>query len=337
MGEEPHRVTFLLVSGFMMAAYVLALDALRLANWRDGRRLFVWDIRTPDGSPAEASNGMVVTPDLPLDADPLPDAVFVGAGFSPEQGCTKEVFKWLRRLERRRALLCGWDTGPLILAEAGLMDGYRMALHWQALPAVQERYPNIEIVSDRCQIDRRRITGPGGVSTFDLVVAFIEQRAGSNVAQMVTRSANRNIPAIAESDEFTYSFRSPRSPLLARVVSAMDKESEKPPHIPEFATRFGISERALYRLFRDQLGVSPHYFYSNLRLQRAYDLLRQSDMPIAEIAVATGFSSLSRFSQAFKTRFQETPSSARKRPRWMQVGKSSPDGLRLVRTDVDSC
>lgn len=48
MSEYPIRVSFLLVSGFMMAAFVLAADALRLANWRDGRRLFQWDVRTPD-------------------------------------------------------------------------------------------------------------------------------------------------------------------------------------------------------------------------------------------------------------------------------------------------
>ena len=42
MSEVPIRVSFLLVSGFMMAAFVLAADALRLANWREGRRLFLW-------------------------------------------------------------------------------------------------------------------------------------------------------------------------------------------------------------------------------------------------------------------------------------------------------
>ena len=116
MSEVPIRVSFLMVSGFMMAAFVLAADALRLANWREGRRLFQWDLRTPDDKPAEANNGMIVVPEVTLEASPAPDAVFICAGFSPESGCTKAVFKWLRALERRRAILGGWDTGPLILA-----------------------------------------------------------------------------------------------------------------------------------------------------------------------------------------------------------------------------
>jgi AraC family carnitine catabolism transcriptional activator len=209
-----------------------------------------------------------------------------------------------------------------------------MALHWQAVPAVRERYPRVEITSDHCQIENRRFTGPGGVSTFDLIVAFIEQEVGKRVAQMVTKSANRDISAIAEErTPFAFPFRRPASPQLARVIATMEEEIEKPPSIPAVAAQYGLSERGLYRIFREQLGVSPKNFYLNLRLQRARDLLRQSDMPIAEIAAATGFNSGSRFSQVFRKFFGESPTSARKRPRWLQVGHMSPTLERLVRTD----
>ena len=102
MASAPTHVSFLLVSGFMMSAYVLAADALRLANWRTGQRHFIWDVRTPDGKAAEANNGMVVTSDVPLEANPGPDAVFICAGFSAERGFTKAVFRWLRAIEQSR-------------------------------------------------------------------------------------------------------------------------------------------------------------------------------------------------------------------------------------------
>jgi transcriptional regulator GlxA family with amidase domain len=332
--EVPVRVSFLLVSGFMMTAYVLAVDALRLANWREGRRLFEWDVRTPDDKPAEASNGMMVAPDALLDAGPSPNAAFICAGFSPEQGCSKPVFKWLRALERRRSILGGWDTGPLILAEAGLMDGRRMALHWQAAPAVQERYPGVEIVTDNCQTEKYRFTGPGGLSTFDLIVSFIEQEVGTRVARMVEKSANWNVAmAGKERASFALPFKGAGSSQLARVISVMEKEIEKSPSIPVIAEQCGISERALYRMFREHLSVSPKSYFLNLRLQHARDLLRQSNIPIAEIAVATGFNSASRFSQAFFKFFRESPTAARRQPRWLQVGHASSKQGRLVRTD----
>lgn len=335
MDSPPTRVSFLLVSGFMMAAYVLALDALRLANWRDGRRLFDWDVRTPDDAPAQANNGMAVTPDVPLAADPAPEAVFICAGFSPELGFAKPVLGWLRALERKRVVLGGWDTGPLLLAEAGLMDGRRMALHWQAAPAVRERYPRVEIVSDDCHIESRRFTAPGGVSAFDLVVAFIEQRTGPAVARMVRQSANRSLSTTPEERApLSLAVHGAASPPLARAVALMEQRIETPLSIPDLAAASGLSTRALHRLAREQLGAPPKRFYLTLRLQRARDLLRQSDMSVAEIAAATGFSSASRFAQAFRDAFDETPSDARRRPRWLQIGADAPRRERLVRTDA---
>jgi AraC family carnitine catabolism transcriptional activator len=334
MGEMPTRISFLLVSGFMMASYVLATDALRLANWRDGRRLFRWDVRTPDNAPAEANNGMIVIPDTLLDATPRPHAVFICAGFSPEHGCSKIVFSWLRTLDRQGAVLGGWDTGPLILAEAGLMDGRRMALHWQAAPAVHERYPLIEISSNSCEIDKRRFTGPGGVSTFDLIIAYIEQEAGPLVAQMVVKSANGDVTPIVKDrilPFFTFGRR--ELPQLARAVSIMEEKIRFSPSVPAIAAECGLSERGLYRLFRGHLCVSPKQFYLTLRLQYAHDLLRQSDISIAEIAAMTGFNSSSRFSQIFRQVFAESPTSARSHPRWLQVGRGSRKQKRMIRTD----
>ena len=96
----------------------------------------------------------------------------------------------------------------------------------------------------------------------------------------------------------------------------------------------GLSERGLYRTFREQFGVSPKGFYLSLRLERARDLLRQSEMSVSEIAAATGFNSLSRFSQAFRKVYGEPPTSARKHPRWLQVGHASAALERLIRTDL---
>ena len=333
MAEAPIRVTFLLVSGFMMAAYVLATDALRLANWRDGRRLFRWDTRTPDDAPAEANNGMTIAPDSALLAKPLPDAVFVAAGYSPEHGCTARLFTWLRGLDRQGRVLGGWDTGPLVLAEAGLMDGYAMALHWQAAPAVDGRYPRVEIVTDSCQVAARRYTSPGGLSTFDLLASFIEQTAGKPVSQMVIRSANRNaVGSHPGGQPFSLPLGRQATTKLARIIASMEESLDAPRPIPAIAQQHGLSERSLYRLFRNQLGTSPRKFYLALRLHCARDLLRQSDMPILEIAAATGFNSSSRFSQAFRSFFGRSPSEARKQPRWLQIHQAAPKAAQMIRT-----
>lgn len=335
MQKTPHHVSFLLVSGFMMAAYVLAVDALRLANWRSGKRYFSWTVQTPDNARVEANNGMFVEPDTNLSSAHASDAVFIGAGFSPETAFTRDVFSWLRRLDRKGVILGGWDTGPLVLAEAGLMGGHRMATHWQVSPAVHDRYPHIEMSSNRCEIDRRRFTGPGGISTFDLICAYISETAGRQLADLVVESANRNpFPETAGYASDSFRFLGPVAPGLSQAMAIMQKEIEKPVAISEIAARCGLSDRTFNRMFRQKIGMTPRSYYLALRLERARELLRQSAIPVSEIALMTGFNSPSRFSQAFRKHFDVSPRNTRKKPSWLNIDQADSVTEQFIRTDI---
>lgn len=73
-----------------------------------------------------------------------------------------------------------------------------------------------------------------------------------------------------------------------------------PLSLDEIAESAGLSLRSLQRRFRKQLGVSPHVYYLNTRLNRAKQLLRQTDMTVTQVALACGFGSHSHFSTAFR-------------------------------------
>ena len=319
MLSGPTRVSFLLVPGFMMSAFVLALDALRLANWRSGAALFEWDIRAVDDRPASANNGMKVSPDVALRGGPDPAAVFIAAGFSAERGCTKETLGWLRRLNRNGAVLGGWDTGALLLAEAGLMTDRRMAVHWQAGPSVQERYPGVEVSTGGCEIGPRRFTGPGGLSTFDLMLAYIQQSAGGQVAQMVAESANRAAAPLEMEARLTDMGVRQGDRVLAKALRLMEDTVETPLTIPEIARHCGLTERRLIRLFRQASGSTPRSYYLRLRLDRANELLRQTRLTVTEVAVRSGFNSLSRFSQAYRAQFGHPPRQTQRVPPWLDL------------------
>jgi transcriptional regulator GlxA family with amidase domain len=78
------------------------------------------------------------------------------------------------------------------------------------------------------------------------------------------------------------------------------------------AARAGLGLRQLERLFRRHLGTTIGAFYLDLRLNRARLLLRDSALPLSEIAAATGFASLSHFSRRFATRFGAPPARLRR-------------------------
>jgi transcriptional regulator GlxA family with amidase domain len=92
----------------------------------------------------------------------------------------------------------------------------------------------------------------------------------------------------------------------------MEEQSEDPLTIPALAERAGTSERHLERLFAAKLGERPAGFYRRLRLEKAERLLTYSAMPVREVSVACGFSSLSDFSRAFRSRYGKPPTALRK-------------------------
>jgi AraC-like DNA-binding protein len=70
----------------------------------------------------------------------------------------------------------------------------------------------------------------------------------------------------------------------------------------------GVSPRQLNRLFAAQLGMPAMRYYRALRLGRAQSLLRNSAMPLTQIALATGFANSSHFSRAYSAQFGHAPS-----------------------------
>jgi transcriptional regulator GlxA family with amidase domain len=101
----------------------------------------------------------------------------------------------------------------------------------------------------------------------------------------------------------------------ARLVAAlelMDSHPGEPLNRKETARRVGVSTRQLDRLFAEKLHRSYAGHYRALRLERARDLLRQSAVPITEIALGCGFSSASHFGRAYREAFGLTPAAERR-------------------------
>ena len=70
--------------------------------------------------------------------------------------------------------------------------------------------------------------------------------------------------------------------------------------LKELAAQTGLSSSQFGRAFKLSVGVSPHRWQMNLRIQEAQELLREGGSSLAEISLATGFAEQSHFSRVFK-------------------------------------
>ena len=312
----PKTVGFLLVPGFALMSYAAAVEPLRAANLLSGRELYRWWHAAPGGKPVTASNGVAIIPDCGTSTERAADMVFVCAGGNPALFDDRSTFAWLRRLARKGVTIGGISGGPYILAKAGLLDGARATLHWEHQPAFREAFCKVEVAPSLFEIDGNRITCSGGISALDMMVALIERDHGRQLAASVGDwFLHTHIREGFGPQRMDLRYRlGVADEKLVSALRAMETNLETPLARNALARSTGVSLRQLERLFRHHVGHGIHSHYRMLRLDRARQLLRETTLPVLDVALATGFASSSQFARAYRQAFNEPPSRTRNAP-----------------------
>lgn len=304
----PEVFHVLLLPGFSALGFISAIEPLRVANrFQAGR--YEWRVLSLDGGPVTASNGMSVNADAGL--QPLPEGawVFVVAGFDPLKTCGPALRGWLRQVAAGAGTLGGIDTGAFVLAYAGLLEHAHVTLHWEAVEAFKERWPKVTVTQELFEISGRRITCAGGTACIDLMLDLIGQTHGTELAIQVSEQfvLSRIRPRQDHQRMAVASRFGTRNKKLAQVISAMEHHTESPLSTAALAELIQVTRRQLERLFREHLQVTPSHFYLALRLDKARQLLRQTDLSVTEVSIACGFELPSYFARRYKARFGRSP------------------------------
>ncbi|MBV7514719.1 AraC family transcriptional regulator with amidase-like domain [Pseudomonas sp. 478] len=305
---------FLLMPGFSAIGFISAIEPLRVANRFRGE-LYRWHVLSADGGAVLASNGMSVNADAALEPLKKGATLLVVAGFEPLKFTTPALEHWLRRLDNEGVTLGAIDTGSFILAEAGLLDGHRLTLHWEAIDAFKESYPQLSVTQELFEIDRRRITSAGGTASIDLMLDLIAQAHGPELAIQVSEQfvLGRIRPRKDHQRMEVATRYGISNKKLVQVIGEMEQHSEPPLSTLELAESIKVTRRQLERLFRLHLNDTPSNFYLRLRLEKARQLLRQTNMSVLEVSIACGFESPSYFTRSYRAKFERCPREDRRR------------------------
>jgi transcriptional regulator GlxA family with amidase domain len=123
-----------------------------------------------------------ILPDHDLTTCPPLDVLLVGGGVDPSAEMqSSALMSWLRETGESAEYVTSVCTGSLILAEAGLLDGYQATTHW-AYTRQLASYPGIELVDQRVVTDRNRITGAGVTAGIDFGLSLIAQAVSPDAA-----------------------------------------------------------------------------------------------------------------------------------------------------------
>ncbi|MCY4051780.1 MAG: GlxA family transcriptional regulator [Gammaproteobacteria bacterium] len=307
------RYGFLLLPGFSITPFAAALDPLRMANRLSKEDLYKWVLLGESKHPVISSSGLKLKVTALKHSGQL-DTVFVCGGVHIENCVSKTVRDWLRIQAKRHVKIGALCTGSYILAEAGLLGGYRCTIHWENMASLMEKFPELIVSPVLFKVDRNRYTCAGGIASMDMMIHLIALHHGTTLANeiaeefMLERVRDQN-------DRQPSSLRillGGRQPKLAEAVIYMEANKEDLLELGEIAGHIGISRRQLERLFRKYLNCSPVEYYKRLRLIQARQLLQQTSMSISEVSITCGFNSSNYFSKCYREHFNYPPSSERR-------------------------
>ncbi|MBN3562392.1 GlxA family transcriptional regulator [Aliamphritea spongicola] len=313
-----YRVGLVLLPGFSIMSLASVITPLNSANRISGRQLYHWTTLSLADEKVISADGMPYPVDTPLATAADFDAVIICAGENPQLSCMELLRPWLlARLKQRRSYpleLGALDAGSYVLAQMRLLDGYSCTVHWDYLTVMRESFPQVEVTNKLFVFDRNRFTCAGATATLDMMLYLICYHQGGELCAAI--SEQLNCERIRDEQE---SQRAPLQnylgvgqPQLIEAMALMEANLEEPISTAELALLVGVSRRHLERQFQKYLQTTPTRFYLQLRLQRAQQLLRQTNMALLEIGLACGFANKNYFCKCYRDFFGTPPGEERR-------------------------
>lgn len=273
-------------------------------------------IASPGGVAVRSFSGIVVGADLDTaalagrDIDTLMVVGGLGVRAAARDEALLADLRAAAGSARRTTSVC---SGALLLAAAGLLDGYRATTHWAAC-AELSAHGGVTVDEDRIYVqDRDRWTSAGVTAGIDLALALVEADHGAELAHQVAAWLVVFVRRPGGQSQFSAQLRA----RPARRAELAELQRWVPDHLTDdlsvagLAARAGMSERTFVRAWREETGTTPAAFVESIRLEAARRLLETTDLTVDAVAREVGLVRAERLHRAVRRRLGTTPASYR--------------------------
>ena len=200
-------------------------------------------------------------------------------------------------------------TGGFLLAALGVLDGHRIATHWDSCAPLSATFPAITVDADALYVTDGRLWTSAGVTTgIDMALAMVasdlDAAIAGEVAKRLVLYARR--PGYQSQFSPVLQAQAKGDSPFADLIGWIQANLEAPLDVPSLADRAGLSERTFHRRFVAATGQTPARFVETARLDAARLLLSRG-LSLKAVAARVGLFPAARFSEAFERRFGVAP------------------------------
>jgi transcriptional regulator GlxA family with amidase domain len=313
--RDAHEVVVVAFDDFQSLDLTGPIEVLRSATRLGAQPPYRIRIATPRGESARSESGITIGADVSLAAlarrrEPIGTLVVVGGeGTRPARDDTRFV-RDLGAVAARADRVTSVCTGALLLAEAGLLDGYAATTHWSWCDRLTKRHQNIYVHPDRIYVhDRDRWTSAGVTAGIDLFLALVEHDHGAEVAHQVAGWLVVFVRRPGGQSQFSAQLRTqpPTSSPIADVQRWLGDHLDEDLGVEALADHARMSPRTFARIFRRETGTTPAVYVEAVRVETARRLFETTDLTVAAVAERVGLKHVETLHRAFRRQVGTTP------------------------------
>lgn len=314
------KICFVLCPQMLATSATLPMELLGAAyaqakTRRSTQRLTILQASI-DGRPVVTHAGIKLQPDCALADVGDCDIVYLpGLWRNPEPVIEshRALVPWLQTQHSSGSAMAGVGTGCWFLAEAQLLNNKPATTHWYYFDRFQARYPAVLLKRSHFITQSDNIFCAGSVNSLaDITVYFIQQHFGQSIASHVERHFFHDIRRRYETshaDEHITQMHPDEDIVQAQYWLQENYSSDV--NLALLAERLGMSSRTFNRRFKTATDTTPLNYLQDLRIKNAQELLKNSNLAMAEIVFRVGYQDLAHFTRLFKRKLGITPSQYR--------------------------
>ncbi|KEA51132.1 transcriptional regulator [Mangrovibacter sp. MFB070] len=308
-------VVVLAYQGLCTFEFSVATEVFGLPRPEMGENWYRFAVAALDKGPLSATGGIRIMVDGGLELLAQADTIIIPGWRGTDTPVPPALLNALRQAASRGCRLVSICSGVFVLAATGLLNGAQATTHWRYAAQLKARYPAIRVNEHVLYIDEGQcLTSAGSAAGIDLCLHLVRKdygpQAANLVAQRLVVPPHRDggqaqfIPApVAKEYE---------SSRLGDLFDYLHQHLHCSHSVEALANRCGMSSRTLLRRFADATGTTPARWLLQQRLQKARQLLEESDKPVEYIAQAVGFGTASVMRRYFQQYLNVSPRHYRK-------------------------
>lgn len=223
--------------------------------------------------------------------------------------------RWLVKQHDKGGILCSACAGSFLIAATGLLNQREATTHWGLVDLFRERFPDVQLHPHKILVnDQDIITAGGMMSWLDLGLELIAQFTTPAIMRQLGKML---VVDTGQREQRYYQQFVPKlnhgDGAILQIQRKLQTDYSQPVRIAELAGYCAMTERTFLRRFVKATGIKPSEYLQRLRVQKACDLLENSQDTFEMIANAVGYEDISACRKMFVRVMGLTPGEFKKR------------------------